>query len=196
MSLSIGQGEIGATPLQIANLAAILANRGWYVTPHIIRDERSLDSARDDNPIVISSSSSVISSEPSPFVISSEQSESRNLHSTGIDSKYFEYAVEGMWQAVNMSVADGSTATLARVRGLDICGKTGTAQNPHGDDHSVFICFAPRENPQIAVAAYVENGGWGGSTAAPIASLLIEQYLNGSIAPERQWLREWIKVKE
>ena len=194
VSLSIGQGEIGATPLQIANLAAILANRGWYVTPHIIRDERSLDSARDDNPIVISSSSSVISSSSS--VISSEQSESRNLHSTGIDSKYFEYAVEGMWQAVNMSVADGSTATLARVRGLDICGKTGTAQNPHGDDHSVFICFAPRENPQIAVAAYVENGGWGGSTAAPIASLLIEQYLNGSIAPERQWLREWIKVKE
>ena len=86
-----------------------------------------------------------------------------------------------MHQAVNMTVADGSTATLARVRGLDICGKTGTAQNPHGDDHSVFICFAPRENPQIAVAAYVENGGWGGSVSAPIASLLIEQYLNGSV---------------
>ena len=101
-----------------------------------------------------------------------------------------------MYEAVNMTVADGATATLARVRGLDICGKTGTAQNPHGDDHSVFICFAPRENPQIAVAAYIENGGWGGSTAAPIASLLIEQYLNGEVAPEREWLREWIKVKE
>ena len=160
VSLSIGQGEIGATPLQIANLAAILANRGWYITPHLLSDTKA------------------------------------ERHETGIEQKYFEPAVEGMYEAVNMTVADGATATLARVRGLDICGKTGTAQNPHGDDHSVFICFAPRENPQIAVAAYIENGGWGGSTAAPIASLLIEQYLNGEIAPEREWLREWIKVKE
>ena len=159
VSLAIGQGEIGATPLQIANLAAIMANRGWYVTPHLL-----------DGTVA-------------------------SRHETGIDPKYFEYAVEGMHQAVNMTVADGSTATLARVRGLDICGKTGTAQNPHGDDHSVFICFAPRENPQIAVAAYVENGGWGGSVSAPIASLLIEKYLNGSVAPERAWLQEWIKVK-
>ena len=160
VSLSIGQGEIGATPLQIANLAAILANRGWYITPHLLSDTKA------------------------------------ERHETGIEQKYFEPAVEGMYEAVNMTVADGATATLARVRGLDICGKTGTAQNPHGDDHSVFVCFAPRENPQIAVAAYIENGGWGGSTAAPIASLLIEQYLNGEIAPEREWLREWIKVKE
>ncbi len=160
VSLSIGQGEIGATPLQIANLAAILANRGWYITPHLLSDTEA------------------------------------ERHETGIERKYFEPAVEGMYEAVNMTVADGATATLARVRGLDICGKTGTAQNPHGDDHSVFVCFAPRENPQIAVAAYIENGGWGGSTAAPIASLLIEQYLNGEIAPEREWLREWIKVKE
>ena len=160
VSLSIGQGEIGATPLQIANLAAILANRGWYITPHLLSDTEA------------------------------------ERHETGIERKYFEPAVEGMYEAVNMTVADGATATLARVRGLDICGKTGTAQNPHGDDHSVFICFAPRENPQIAVAAYIENGGWGGSTAAPIASLLIEQYLNGEVAPEREWLREWIKVKE
>lgn len=160
VSLSIGQGEIGATPLQIANLAAILANRGWYITPHLLSDTEA------------------------------------ERHETGIERKYFEPAVEGMYEAVNMTVADGATATLARVRGLDICGKTGTAQNPHGEDHSVFICFAPRENPQIAVAAYIENGGWGGSTAAPIASLLIEQYLNGEVAPEREWLREWIKVKE
>ena len=144
VSLSIGQGEIGATPLQIANLAAILANRGWYITPHLLSDTEA------------------------------------ERHETGIERKYFEPAVEGMYEAVNMTVADGATATLARVRGLDICGKTGTAQNPHGDDHSVFICFAPRENPQIA----------------PIASLLIEQYLNGEVAPEREWLREWIKVKE
>ena len=161
VSLSIGQGELGATPLQIANLAAILANRGWFITPHMIRDE-----ARDST-----------------------------IHSVGIDRRYFEYGIEGMWQAVNMTTAEGATAPLARVRGLDICGKTGTAQNPHGEDHSVFVCFAPRENPQIAVAAYVENGGWGGSTAAPIASLLVEQYLNGEISEERQWLRDWIKVK-
>ena len=159
VSLAIGQGEIGATPLQIANLAAIMANRGWYVTPHLLTDTQA------------------------------------SRFETGIDPRHFEAAVEGMHQAVNMTVADGSTATLARVRGLDICGKTGTAQNPHGDDHSVFICFAPRENPQIAVAAYVENGGWGGSVSAPIASLLIEQYLNGAVAPERAWLQEWIKVK-
>ena len=159
VSLAIGQGEIGATPLQIANLAAIMANRGYYYTPHLLDDTVA------------------------------------SRHETGIDPRHFEAAVEGMHQAVNMTVADGSTATLARVSGLDICGKTGTAQNPHGDDHSVFICFAPRENPQIAVAAYVENGGWGGSVSAPIASLLIEQYLNGSVAPERAWLQEWIKVK-
>ena len=159
VSLSIGQGEIGATPLQIANLAAILANRGWYITPHLLDDTAA------------------------------------ERFETGIDRKHFETAVEGMYEAVNMTVADGATAPLARVRGLDICGKTGTAQNPHGDDHSVFICFAPRENPQIAVAAYIENGGWGGSTAAPIASLLIEKYLNGSVAPEREWLEKWIEVK-
>ena len=172
VSLAIGQGEIGATPLQIANLAAIMANRGWYVTPHIIKTP---DQVGGDGRTV--------------------GGDGYSHHETGIDAKYFEYAVEGMYQAVNMTVADGSTATLARVRGLDICGKTGTAQNPHGDDHSVFICFAPRENPQIAVAAYVENGGWGGSVSAPIASLLIEQYLNGGVAQERAWLREWIKVK-
>lgn len=159
ISLSIGQGETGTTPLQIANLAAIMANRGWFITPHIVRDS------------------------PLPEKFSEK-------HDTEIDGRYFEYAVQGMYEAVNMGTADGATATLARVDGLDICGKTGTAQNPHGDDHSVFICFAPRENPKIAVAAYIENGGWGGSTAAPIASLLVEKYLNGEIAQSRLWLEK------
>ena len=79
---------------------------------------------------------------------------------------------------------------MAEVKGLEICGKTGTAQNPRGDDNSVFICFAPRENPQIAVAAYVENGGFGAAWAAPIASLLVEKYLNGEISDKRKLLED------
>ena len=78
------------------------------------------------------------------------------------------------------------SSSIAAVSGLEICGKTGTAQNPHGDDHSVFACFAPRENPKIAVVAYIENGGFGASYAAPIASLLTEMYLNKEISPERK----------
>ncbi len=159
VSLSIGQGELGATPLQIANLAATMANRGYWYTPHMIRDSLSL----------------------------------WERHETMIGQRNYDYAIAGMYQAVNMSAGEGATASLARVQGLDICGKTGTAQNPHGADHSVFICFAPKDNPQIAVAAYVENGGWGGSTAAPLASLLVEKYLSGEISPSRKWLEEYIK---
>ena len=95
-----------------------------------------------------------------------------------------------MYRAVNSGYGSGGTASVAAVEGLDICGKTGTAQNPHGDDHSVFICFAPRDNPQIAVAAYVENGGFGATWAAPIASLLVEKYLNGEISSSRKALEE------
>ena len=91
-----------------------------------------------------------------------------------------------MYRAVNSGFGSGGTASIAAVPGLEICGKTGTAQNPHGDDHSVFICFAPRENPKIAVAAYVENGGFGAAWAAPIASLLTEMYLTGEIRQERK----------
>ena len=87
-----------------------------------------------------------------------------------------------MYRAVNSGFGSGGTASIAAVPGLDICGKTGTAQNPHGDDHSVFICFAPKDNPKIAVAAFVENGGFGASYAAPIASLLTEKYLNGEVS--------------
>ena len=164
VSLSIGQGEIGATPLQIANLAAILANRGWYRVPHIVRD-------------------------------SSERFEQK--HFTLVDTAQFSKVIPGMWLAVNGGPGSGGTATQAAVKGLDICGKTGTAQNPHGADNSVFICFAPKDNPKIAVAAYVEGGGWGGSTACPIASLLVEKYLNGNISrpalEQRMFDLEFIK---
>ena len=96
-----------------------------------------------------------------------------------VDTLQFPKVIGGMWKAVNGGPDSGGTAGLAAVPGLDICGKTGTAQNPHGADNSVFICFAPRDNPKIAVAAYVENAGWGGSWACPLASLLIEKYLTG-----------------
>ena len=159
VSLSIGQGELLCTPLQIANLCATIANRGWYITPHIIKDSEDL--SIDDK--------------------------YREKHYTEVDAKHFEKAVKGMSMAVNGTVQDGATGTMARIPGVEVCGKTGTAENPHGADHSVFICFAPRENPQIAVAAYIENAGFGGTWACPIASLLAEKYRNGEIDESRKW---------
>lgn len=153
ISLSIGQGEIGTTPLHLANLAATIANRGYYVTPHLVKSI--------------------------PDSTISERYTKRNY--TAIDSKYFDPVVEGMYMAVNSRPGEGGTATRAKVEGLDICGKTGTAQNPHGKDNAVFICFAPKENPRIAVAVYIENAGFGGTWAAPIASLIVEKYLTGGI---------------
>lgn len=153
ISLSIGQGEIGTTPLHLANLAATIANRGYYITPHLVKSI--------------------------PDSTISERYTKRNY--TAIDSKYFDPVVEGMYMAVNSRPGEGGTATRAKVEGLDICGKTGTAQNPHGKDNAVFICFAPKENPRIAVAVYIENAGFGGTWAAPIASLIVEKYLTGGI---------------
>ena len=154
VSLSIGQGEIGATPLQIANLAATVANRGYYYIPHLVKDSED------------------ISIDP----------KYHQRQYTMVDSAYFEVAAEGMYMAVNGGGKAGGTAFVGRVDGLDICGKTGTAQNPHGKDNSVFICFAPKDDPKIAVAAYVENAGFGATWACPIASLMIERYLNGEIS--------------
>lgn len=164
ISLSIGQGEIGCTPLHLANLCATIANRGFYYIPHIIKDSENV-------------------------TIDQKYKEKQY---TMVDTTHFPKVVGGMYRAVNSGYGSGGTASVAAVKGLDICGKTGTAQNPHGDDHSVFICFAPRENPKIAVAAYVENGGFGATWAAPIASLLTEMYLNKEISPEREWLEERI----
>ena len=162
ISLSIGQGEIGCTPLHLANLCATVANRGFYYTPHIIKDS--------DN------------------VTIDQKYKEKNY--TMVDTAHFHKVIGGMYKAVNSGYGSGGTASVAAVEGLEICGKTGTAQNPHGNDHSVFICFAPKDNPKIAVAAYVENGGFGATWAAPIASLLTEKYLNGEISKDRKALEE------
>ncbi len=149
ISLAIGQGELGFTPLQIANMTAAIANRGYYIVPHIVK---KIDSSEINKLYTV-------------------------RKNTGIDVKYFPVVIEGMEKVVT-----AGTARSAYVEGLDICGKTGTAQNPHGDDHSIFIAFAPKENPKIAVAVYVENAGYGSTWAAPIASLMIEKYLTDSIS--------------
>lgn len=159
ISLSIGQGEIGCTPLHLANFAATVANRGYFYTPHIQKDT-------PECPI---------------------DERFKVKHYTMVDSCHFVEVVKGM----RMSVTDG-TSRVAAVPGVEVCGKTGTAQNPHGDDNSVFICFGPMDNPKIAVAAYVENAGFGATWAAPIASLLMEKYLNDEISPQRKDLERRI----
>lgn len=162
ISLSIGQGEIGVTPLQIANLAATVANRGFYYIPHIVKDSENV--TIDDK--------------------------FREKQYTMVDAKYFDIAVEGMYMAVNGGGSAGGTAFAAKIPGIDVCGKTGTAQNPHGKDNSVFICFAPKDNPKIAVAAYVENAGFGATWALPVASLMVEKYLTGEISEGRKPLED------
>lgn len=162
ISLSIGQGELGCTPLHLANLGAILANRGHYYIPHILKatDSTGLDPKY---------------TEP--------------VH-TLVDPKHFEPVIDGMYRAVNSPPGSGATGRLAAADSLSICGKTGTSQNPHGDDHSVFVCFAPRENPKIAVAVYIENAGAGGSWAAPTAGLMVEKYLNREISENKKWIED------
>lgn len=150
ISLSIGQGELGCTPLQMANLAAIIANRGYYYIPHIVKRIEGRDSI---------------------------DRRFYERHYTKVDPKHFEPIAEGMWRGVHVA----GTSRLAYLPGLDVCGKTGTAQNPHGRDHSTFLSFAPKDNPKIAISVYVENGGFGASAALPIASLLEEFYLTDTI---------------
>ena len=144
--MSIGQGEIGLTPLQMANVAAIIANKGFYYTPHVVR------SIGDQHYL------------PPVYKIK---------HYTLISRMHFDTIIAGM---AGVCVA-GGTASQTGIPGIQICGKTGTAQNPHGEDHSIFIAFAPRNNPKIAICVIVENGGFGNAYAAPIANLLIERYL-------------------
>lgn len=151
ISLGIGQGEMGTTPLQMANMTAAIANRGYFITPHIVK------------------------SVGDPPVINEKFTEK---HKIDIDSVNFEYIVNGMEMAVN----EGGTAEASALKDIVMCGKTGTAQNPHGKDHSVFIAFAPKYNPKIAIAVYVENAGFGATYAAPVASLMIEKYLKGQIS--------------
>lgn len=157
-SLSIGQGEMTVTPLQMANLAAIFANKGYYYIPHLVK-------AIDGDPTKI----------PGKFQIKRD---------VGIDSYHFDLIQDAMAEALY------GTANRAVIRDVVIAGKTGTAQNPHGEDHSVFIAFAPKEDPKIAIAVYVENAGWGGRAAASTASLMIEKYIKGQIT--RPALEEYV----
>ncbi len=157
ISIAIGQGEVLATPLQIANLASTIANRGWYITPHVVKEVK--DTLLD--------------------------AKYREKHTPSIKKEYYNIIAEGMRGAVL-----GGTCRLANLPGLDVCGKTGTAQNPHGRDHSVFMGFAPYNDPKIAIAVYVENAGFGATYGVPIGSLIIEKYLNGNIAPGRKGIEE------
>lgn len=157
ISVSIGQGEVLATPLQIANLSAMIANRGWFITPHVVKEIQD----------------TVM---PAEFL-------TRRIPT--VDQKWFEHIAEGMHMAVL-----GGTCRRAAMAGVEVAGKTGTAQNPHGNDHSAFMGFAPFDKPQIAVAVYVENGGWGATYGVPIGSLVMEKYLKGEIAPERKPMEE------
>ncbi|MFC2100879.1 penicillin-binding protein 2 [Bacteroidota bacterium] len=151
ISLAIGQGEILFTPIQLANLAAITANKGYYYTPHIVKaigEKNNLNKSFEEK------------------------------NHTNIDPSYFDIVIEGMAGVV----LPGGTARRGFIDGIEVCGKTGTAENPHGKDHSIFMAFAPKENPKIAIAVIVENtGDFGGTWAAPIASLMIEKYLTGTI---------------
>lgn len=157
ISVSIGQGEIMATPLQIANLCATVANRGYFYTPHIVKEIQD----------------SVINPD------------FKKRHTPRIKREYYDIVAEGMRMAVL-----GGTCRGANLPGIEVCGKTGTAQNPHGRDHSAFIGFAPYHNPRIAVCVYVENAGFGAAYGVPIGSLIIEKYLNGEISPARKGIEE------
>lgn len=157
-SLSIGQGELQVTPIQMANLVSVFANKGYYYTPHLIKE---IDG--DPNQV------------PEKFKIK---------HEVGIDAHHFDLIQDAMAEAIY------GTAARAVIKDIVLAGKTGTAQNPHGEDHSVFFAFAPKDNPKIAIAVYVENAGWGGRAAASTASLMIEKYLRGEIT--RPALQEYV----
>ncbi len=161
ISLAIGQGEIGTTPLQMANMTAAIANRGYYYTPHIVK---SIGTEKRIEPRFT------------------------EKHKISIDSANFEQIILGLEGAVNGGA--GSTARIAAIDSIIVCGKTGTAENPFGEDHSVFIAFAPMDNPKIAIAVYVENAGFGATYAAPVASLMIEKYLKGKISSNKKWQEE------
>ena len=153
ISISIGQGEVNLTPLQIANLGATIANRGYYIIPHVVKEVQGqpLDSLYTER------------------------------HYTMVERRNYEYVVEGMRHAVL-----GGTCRSANTGMYEVCGKTGTAQNPHGQDHSVFMGFAPRNNPKIAICVYVENGTWGATYGVPIGALMMEQYINGKLSESSQ----------
>jgi penicillin-binding protein 2 len=152
ISISIGQGEVNLTPLQIANLGATIANRGYYHVPHVVKR---------------------VEGEPLDSVYTTR-------HYTMASREAYDWVVAGM----RSSVLKGTCHAL-RTLPFEVCGKTGTAQN-RGQDHSVFMGFAPMDNPKIAIAVYVENGGFGAEFAVPIGGLLLEKYLTGKLSPWSQ----------
>jgi len=158
ISLSIGQGELGITPLQMANITSLIANKGYYITPHIVR---AID--KKDNYIL----------------------KYRKKIKSKVDPKHFPPIIEGMHRVVL-----AGTARVAQIEGIEVCGKTGTVQNPHGKNHSTFVAFAPKEKPKIAICVFVENSGYGSTWAAPIASLMMEKYLTREV--KRSLLEERI----
>lgn len=154
ISIAIGQGEVTATPLQIANLGATIANRGYFITPHVVKEieDHELDTLYTQK------------------------------RYTKVDRSHYEEVVQGMRAAVL-----GGTCRSANLPDIEVCGKTGTAQN-RGKDHSAFMGFAPMNDPKIAVLVYVENGGWGATYGVPIGKLIMEQYLKGGLSPEDELL--------
>lgn len=161
ISIAIGQGEVTATPLQIANLGATIANRGFFRTPHVVKriEDTPLDTAYT------------------------------HKHYTKVSANHYEEVVQGMRSAVL-----GGTCRAANLPDIPVCGKTGTAQN-HGKDHSAFMGFAPMDHPKIAVAVYVENGGWGATYGVPIGRLIIEKYLKGKLTEEDEALAQEIQER-
>ncbi|MBK6485068.1 MAG: penicillin-binding protein 2 [Chitinophagales bacterium] len=158
VSLGIGQGELGQTPLQMANVIAAIANRGYWYTPHLVK--KVID---DDSTL-------------QRFFVKNQ---------VPVDQVYFDMVIKGMERVV-----ESGTGTVAQIPGVSIAGKTGTAENPHGKDHSLFVCYAPVEDPKIAIAVIVENAGFGSTYGAPIASLMMELYLNDTISTSRKYLEE------
>ena len=164
ISIAIGQGEILATPLQIANLGAMIANRGYYYTPHVVKERKG----------------------------AALETTYTTRHDAGINREYFEITVEGMADAVTKGTCRG--INLAPF--LEVCGKTGTAQNPHGEDHSLFMGFAPKDDPQVAISVVVENGRFGATNAVPIARLMLQKYFRGEVPESDQWLETTIMNRE
>jgi len=160
MSLGVGQGEIQASPLQLARYVSAIGNGGTLVSPHIVRVARDKETGEH------------------------VQLEDRSTSQININPRYFELVKKGMSRVIS------ETSYWLQIPGVTMAGKTGTAQNSRGEDDSVFVMFAPVDNPRIAIATLVENAGYGSTTAGPIASLVAELFLNGEIAASR---REWVR---
>jgi penicillin-binding protein 2 len=155
ISLGIGQGEILVTPIQLANLYAAIGNQGWYIKPHLVKELQEVHDKKDVKPAL------------------------KKNYAT-IDTRWYLPVNDGLRQVV-----EAGTAIESKIDGISLCGKTGTVQNSHGDHHSVFAGFAPRDKPKIAIAVFVENAGFGATYGCPIASLMVEKYLNDTIADNR-----------